>query len=321
MKIRGQDSIERVIEVMNSRKIFLLFCFFIATVSIYSQDKTPAIKVAVTTISDVGETPKNSFMVGETVNVKVEITNLTSEIFAIPEGIVYSVPTLYKDGVLVPYHNDAKERFEKGQYITLSWNILPNQSRSEIIDLSDYYDFFKPGQYQLFLERQFFKDEAKINIPSNTVSFEVIPTIKPELRVIISAVSVSGEDETTTKNNFKLGEDVKVKVEITNLSTKSINVPKGVDYSRPTLFRDGQLVPYRKEITDREHLNYRSVTGVQVLKPDETLTEILNLNEYYELLIQGKYRLSLQRRFFKVSDAEPDIWSNEVIFEVTCGNK
>lgn len=292
-----------------------------ATVSTYSQDKKPGIKVELTTITEIGETPKNRFMAGETVNVKVQITNLTSEIIAMPEGIVYSLPTLYKDGVVVPYRDDAKERFKEGQYVTLASNILPNQSRCEIIDLSDYYEPLKPGQYQLFLKRQFFNDRVRKNLRSNTVLFEVIHTIKPEQRVVISAVGVLGEDRITKRNAFKIGEAVKVKVEITNLSSKSINVPKGIDYSRPKLYRDGQLVPYRKEVTDREHLNYRSVTGVQVLKPDETLTEILSLDEYYELLIPGKYRLSLERSFFKVSDAEPVVWSNEVIFEVMCGNK
>jgi hypothetical protein len=56
-------------------------------------------------------------------------------------------------------------------------------------------------------------------------------------------------------------------------------------------------------------------------KPDEMLTEILDLNEYYEPLSPGKYQLTLQRRFFKVDDTEVNIPSNAVIFEVTCGKK
>lgn len=307
---------------MNSKIISLLFCRLMATVSIYSQDKKPVIKVVVSTITEIGETPKNNFKVGERVYVKVEITNFTNEVIAMPEGIVYSSPTLFKDRDSVSYHNDAKERFKNGQYITGSKNILPNQSRSEIIDLSDYFEPFKPGKYQLSLERQLFKDNAEINVPSNTVLFEVISTTEPYFSVIISTVSVSDEDKTTPKGSFKVGEAVKVKVEITNLSNRQYNVPKGIDYSRPTLFRDGQLVPYRKEITDREKRNYRSVTGMLFPKPNEMQTEILDLNEYYELLVPGKYQLSLQRIFFPVGDtAEVNIPSNAIMFEVTCGNK
>jgi hypothetical protein len=145
--------------------------------------------------------------------------------------------------------------------------------------------------------------------------------VKPDFRVVISTVSVSGEDETTLKDSFKVGEAVKVKVEITNLANKRYNVPKGIDYSRPTLFRDGQLIPYRKEVTDREKRDYRSVTGMLLPKPNEMQTEILDLNEYYELLGPGKYQLSLQRSFFEVGDTEVNVPSNVVLFEVTCGNK
>ncbi len=145
--------------------------------------------------------------------------------------------------------------------------------------------------------------------------------VKPDFRVVISTAINAGEDETTPKDSFKVGEPVKLKVEITNLSSKRVNVPKGSDYSRPTLFRDGQLVPYRKEITDREKRNYRSVTGMLLPKPNEMQTEILNLNEYYEPLGPGKYQLSLQRSFFKVGDTEVNVPSNGVMFEVTCDKK
>lgn len=141
---------------------------------------------------------------------------------------------------------------------------------------------------------------------------------KSDFRVAISTVTDSGEDETKPKDSFKVGEVVKLKVEITNLTDKRINVPKGMDYSRPTLFRDGELVSYREDVNKRDKREYRSVTGMLLPNPNETQSEILNLNDFYEPLKPGKYQLSLERWFFKI-DSIP---SNAVMFEVTpCSKK
>lgn len=159
---------------MKTKKVFLLFCLLLTAVGVYSQNAKPDFKVVISTVTDSGEdetTPKDSFKVGEAVKIKVEITNFANEVIEVPEGIVYTSPTLFNDRELVSYHEEARERFKKGQYITGSRNILPNQSRSEILDLSDYYAPLKPGKYQLSLERRFLKSD---NIGSNTVLFEVL---------------------------------------------------------------------------------------------------------------------------------------------------
>jgi hypothetical protein len=63
---------------------------------------------------------------------------------------------------------------------------------------------------------------------------------KPGFRVVISTVSVSGEDDSSQRERFDTGEAVKLKVEITNLADNRPPVPKGVDYSRPTPLPHGQ---------------------------------------------------------------------------------
>jgi hypothetical protein len=74
-----------------------------------------------------------------------------------------------------------------------------------------------------------------------TVVSDYSQNVKPDFRVIISTVKLSDEDKAIPKDNFKVGNPVKLKVEIPNLANKRYNVPKGSDYSRLTLFRDGQL--------------------------------------------------------------------------------
>lgn len=148
-------------------------------------------------------------------------------------------------------------------------------------------------------------------------------SFQPSFKVVISTVSGSSDEEVTAKYSFKVGEAVQIKVEITNLSDKRINVPKGPGFSRPTLFRDGELVPYREEISKQFKKGEGGVvSGMLFLKPNETQTDILDLSYFYEPLKRGEYQLSLERRFFKVNDSVIHIQSNTVTFEVvSCGKK
>lgn len=117
------------------------------------------------------------------------------------------------------------------------------------------------------------------------------------------------------RGQYRVGEHVQVKVLMTNISTKTLNVPKGDDYYRPQLFRDGQLVAYRKEVSERiEKLGKGTgarITGFLFLEPHEPQVDTIDLNYWYERLDVGQYQLSLQRIFFKQR-----VESNAVFFEV-----
>jgi len=119
---------------------------------------------------------------------------------------------------------------------------------------------------------------------------------KPDFRVYISTLRGSCGNEEKTED-FKIGETIKIKVEITNLSDRIINIPKGLDYSRPILLRSGKLIPYVKEVRERERRNYKSLTGMLIPKPSETQFEILDLHDFYGALKAGRYQLSLERYF------------------------
>lgn len=165
-----------------SRAFAGLFCIaliMIITAKAYSQGSEPNLRVIISTVSDSSEKEiptKNSFKVGGAMQIKAEITNLSNEVVEVPEGIVYSRPTLFHNGQLISYRKEAGERFKKGKYITLSKNLLPGKSQSETLNLSDYYESLEPGQYQLYLKRHFFKvGNIDIYIESNAVTFEIIP--------------------------------------------------------------------------------------------------------------------------------------------------
>lgn len=132
----------------------------------------------------------------------------------------------------------------------------------------------------------------------------------------VAIFTVSGcKGEAGERERYGLGEHVRVKVLMTNISGKTLNVPKGEDYYRPQLFRDGQLVAYRKEVSERvdklEKGTGARITGFLFLEPNEPQVDSIDLNYWYGRLEAGQYQLSLQRIFFKQR-----VESNAVLFEV-----
>jgi hypothetical protein len=167
----------------------------------------------------------------------------------------------------------------------------------------------KPGRNML-------KHTASLLASVIVLAFSAFPSVhQQDYLLTISVVSMPGEGEPVVRESYKAGEKVQVKITMTNTATETRNVPKGEDYSRPRLSRDGVEVAYRKEVSERikkqEKLGYTRVTGFLFLKPNEPQSDIIDLNYWYEPLKPGHYQLSLQRTFFK-QRAE----SNAVFFEV-----
>lgn len=133
--------------------------------------------------------------------------------------------------------------------------------------------------------------------------------------VTISVVSVAAESEAVEREQYKAGEKVQVKITMTNTSTRTLNVPKGEDYYRPHLARDGQPVAYRKGVSERIEKQERGgssrITGFLFLKPNEPQSDIIDLDYWYLPLEPGHYQLSLKRIFFKQRED-----SDVVFFEV-----
>lgn len=131
----------------------------------------------------------------------------------------------------------------------------------------------------------------------------------------ISTVLVSSHDQLIEREKYRVGEQVLVKVAMVSDATKTMNVPKGEDYYRPQLFRNGQLVNYRKEVAERVEKLERGtgsrITGFLFLKPHERQADTIDLSYWYEPLEIGRYQLSLQRIFFKQR-----VLSNAVFFEI-----
>lgn len=102
---------------------------------------------------------------------------------------------------------------------------------------------------------------------------------------------------------FKAGGRIAFRLLITNASTQKIELPLPGAYmlDRPHLLRDGEAVPYRADVAERVRDTDASPRSrslrIEVLEPGQTLTQPLDLSDWYEPLRPGRYRLAVRRRF------------------------
>jgi hypothetical protein len=101
---------------------------------------------------------------------------------------------------------------------------------------------------------------------------------------------------------YKAHRTIKMKLLMTNTSSESIFITVNNSYYpyNLQLFRNGKLVPYRKdvaEVADKPPAGIYSNISVK-LEPGKTvMAEMLYLDNWYEPLEPGHYRLDLKRRF------------------------
>jgi hypothetical protein len=96
-------------------------------------------------------------------------------------------------------------------------------------------------------------------------------------------ISLSDTDRSTGVERLKVGEKIRVKVEVMNPSHRKLSIPKGNDWNRPQLLRDGQIVPYRKEVVERiekrgEAGGCCTVNGFMFLESDKFGVDTIDLD-------------------------------------------
>lgn len=129
------------------------------------------------------------------------------------------------------------------------------------------------------------------------------------------SISLSDQTGSATPAQYAVGDNVWLKVTMTNLSTETLNVPKGEDYARPRLMKDGNVLSYKKTVAERVKKqeaggSYR-VTGFLFLKPQEPQYDVIDLSYWYESLQPGYYQVYVERRFFRQTAV-----SNPIFFEI-----
>jgi hypothetical protein len=131
----------------------------------------------------------------------------------------------------------------------------------------------------------------------------------PSLRV--EATTVTNMFNQTPKSFFAVGSDIYALVVITNNSSEELSISSGHPWRQFNieLTKDGEVMPFKKSV--REFLTpspdqpYHGSIAVFTLKPNANSNELLHLNEWYEFLPAGHYRLTVGRIWGREFTAKP----------------
>jgi hypothetical protein len=113
-----------------------------------------------------------------------------------------------------------------------------------------------------------------------------------------------GEPIENLPRHFKEGDPVTFRLLITNISWQkvSFSCADSLRDQRPRLVRDGDEVPFSKHTAEilrgKEEDPVGRSSRAATLEPNETLTELVDLRDWYEPLKPGHYQLTVRRRFY-----------------------
>ena len=101
---------------------------------------------------------------------------------------------------------------------------------------------------------------------------------------------------------FRVNDGITFRLLIKNVSTeaKSFTHDSTYRYNRPDLYKDGSLLPYRKDVLDKIKATDNPAgdfSRVEQLKPGEEFTEIIKLADWFQPLQPGRYELKVCHRF------------------------
>lgn len=139
-------------------------------------------------------------------------------------------------------------------------------------------------------------------------------------RPIVITIATKG-DNYEPKTRYKLGDKVLVEVTMTNTSTEPLEGSIGNSYfqDRPRLRKDGELLPYRKEVPAvlRQREKHPGLFGSTIpYRLEPNVPQVVHrflFDDWYEQLEPGQYELTLRHRFWgKEIPAESDTAKFEV---------
>lgn len=113
-----------------------------------------------------------------------------------------------------------------------------------------------------------------------------------------------GENPSVFARPYKQGARLRFRLQMTNISIMPVEVPVDDVYAqnRPILYKDGDILPYRQQISDlleaREKQPLERPGWRAKLEPNESkVLDRIDLYDWYEDLGPGHYQLSVKHRF------------------------
>lgn len=101
---------------------------------------------------------------------------------------------------------------------------------------------------------------------------------------------------------FRVDDGISFRLLIRNTSaeSKSFILDSAYRYDRPALYKEGVLMPYRKDVLDKIRATDNPMgdySRFEQLRSGEEFTEIIKLGDWYKPLLPGRYELKMCRRF------------------------
>ena len=133
------------------------------------------------------------------------------------------------------------------------------------------------------------------------------------------------EDPDALRSPYTVGSKLYFRIQATNRYSQTVTILIIDSYvqERPELFRDGQLVPYKKGVDEllsaKDKDPFTRLVQNVTLDPNESkVIGFLDLNNWYGRLLPGHYQLSTKHRF---EPGQQWIESSALTFEVITEHK
>jgi hypothetical protein len=121
-----------------------------------------------------------SYKAGDNICIRLVFTNTSDErvFYTLSDSLMRTRPQLYKEGNLVPYRRKVSEFIERGEKSYVSMRSIPvglepNEFKSVLLSLGDWYQPLPEGHYRLVIKRQFIAGGEWAEAPA--VEFSVEP--------------------------------------------------------------------------------------------------------------------------------------------------
>jgi hypothetical protein len=147
--------------------------------------------------------------------------------------------------------------------------------------------------------------EPTPNSPSESAKREHDRLLKPDffLLRIVSGYEDEWDTPQEEVREFKVGQPIGYKLLMLNTSGEVVTLTFTDEYdqNRPQLYKDGVLVPYRKqaasmvEAKDKRPMVFRMIPAD--IENNATASAYIRFQEWYEPLGEGAYQLAIRRRF------------------------
>lgn len=118
---------------------------------------------------------------------------------------------------------------------------------------------------------------------------------------IVPESNCQDEEAQKTSDCYKAHSKIKMKLLMTNMSSESITITinNSYDLYNLQLFRDGESVPYRKDVVEviAKPPPFVSSIGAKLESGKAEMINIISLDQWYKPLEPGHYQLDIKRRF------------------------